>query len=163
MNTHPHFNFVVQDDQRTITVERTFAAPIDPVWAAWTEADKLCRWWAPRPYRCAIKSLDLRPGGRWLYCMEGPSGDRHWSFFDYDAVRPKSFFSGSDGFCDEQGVINARMPRSRWENHFSPQGNGTLVRAIIQYGTAADLQRILAMGFQEGFSAGLDQLDELLA
>ena len=54
------FNFIVEKDANSITVERSFNAPLDPVWAAWTEADVLCKWWAPRPYECVIKSLDFR-------------------------------------------------------------------------------------------------------
>jgi hypothetical protein len=69
------FSFDVQKEARKITVDRSFNAPLDPVWAAWTEADILCQWWAPKPYQCVIKSLDFRAGGRWLYYMQGPQGD----------------------------------------------------------------------------------------
>ena len=51
------FNFIVQKEANTISVERSFNAPLDPVWAAWTEADILCQWWAPKPYQCVIRSL----------------------------------------------------------------------------------------------------------
>jgi predicted anti-sigma-YlaC factor YlaD len=95
MNKQTIFNFIVRKEDRAITVERSFNAPLDPVWAAWTQADILCRWWAPKPYECVIKSLDFREGGRWLYCMQGPQGDQHWCFFDYEEVRPKTFFSGN--------------------------------------------------------------------
>lgn len=156
------FNFNVRKDARTITVERSFTAPLDPVWAAWTEADILCKWWAPKPYQCVIRSLDLREGGRWLYYMEGPQGDRHWCFFDYATVRPKSFFSGSDAFCDERGVANDTKPRVTWEAHFSERDDRTLVRVILRFGSSEELEQILQMGFKEGFTMGLDQLDELL-
>ncbi len=116
------FNFIVQKEARSITVERSFNAPLDPVWAAWTNADILCKWWAPKPYECVIKSLDFREGGRWLYYMQGPQGDRHWCFFDYEPIRPKSHFSGSDSFCDENGVGNDTKPKVSWEAHFSQNG-----------------------------------------
>ena len=157
------FNFIVQKEARSITVERSFNAPLDPVWAAWTEADILCQWWAPKPYVCVIKSLDFREGGRWLYYMQGPQGDRHWCFFDYETVRPKSFYSGKDGFCDEHGTANAAMPGTVWENHFSEQGGSTLVRAILHFDSMEALERIIQMGFKEGFTMGLEQLDGLLA
>ena len=156
------FNFIVQKEARSITVERSFNAPLDPVWAAWTDADILCKWWAPKPYECVIKPLDFRAGGRWLYYMQGPQGDRHWCFFDYETVRPKSFFSGSDAFCDEYGVANSTKPKVRWEGHFSATDGRTLVRIVLHFQSPEDLEQIVQMGFKEGFSQGLDQLDELL-
>lgn len=157
------FNFIVQKEARSITVERSFNAPLDPVWAAWTDPMILCQWWAPRPYQCVIKSLDFREGGRWLYYMQGPQGDRHWCFFDYETVRPKSFYSGSDAFCDEHGVANNIKPKVRWEAGFSEDNDGTLVRVILHFDSPKDLEQIIQMGFKEGFTMGLDQLDELLA
>ena len=107
------FDFVVQKEDNAITVERSFNSPLDPVWAAWTEADILCKWWGPKPYDCVITSLDFREGGRWSYRMQGPEGDRHYCFFDYETVRPKTAFSGTEGFCDELGVINTSMEGQR--------------------------------------------------
>lgn len=163
MNNPAIFNFIVQKDTSTITVERSFNAPLNPVWAAWTEADILCQWWAPKPYRCVIKSLDFREGGRWLYCMEGPQGDRHWCFFDYETIRPKSLFSGNDSFCDEHGIANDTKPKVSWEARFSESNGSTLVRILLHFGSPEDLEQIIQMGFKEGFTMGLDQLDELLA
>ena len=157
------FNFIVQKEARSITVERSFNAPLDPVWAAWTDPMILCQWWAPRPYQCVIKSLDFREGGRWLYYMQGPQGDRHWCFFDYETVRPKSYYSGSDAFCDEHGVANNIKPKVRWEAGVSEDNDGTLVRVILHFDSPKDLEQIIQMGFKEGFTMGLDQLDELLA
>src|SRR5688500_11607093 len=117
----------------------------------------------PKPYQCVIKSLDFREGGRCFYYMQGPEGDRHWSFFDYEKVRPKSFFSGTDGFCDEHGTINKAMPQMKWENRFSEEDGRTVVRILITANTVEDIEKIIAMGFKEGFTMGLDQLEELLA
>lgn len=157
------FNFIVAQDARTITVERSFAAPLDLVWSAWTEPDILCQWWAPKPYTCVIKSLGFREGGRWLYYMEGPTGDRHWCFFDYERIRPKTYYAGQDGFCDEQGKINEAIPSTRWKNHFSESDGTTVVKMLLSFVSEEALQKTIEMGFKEGFTAGLDQLDELLA
>ncbi len=163
MNKPTIFNFIVQKEDSTITVERSFNAPLDAVWAAWTEADILCQWWAPKPYECVIKSLDFREGGRWLYCMQGPSGDRHWCLFDFEEIKPKSYFSGTDAFCDENGVANNFKPATRWENHFSTSDGGTFVRMNLSFATGEALEQIIQMGFKEGFTLGLEQLDALLS
>lgn len=163
MSTHPIFHFIITKDERTITVERSFNAPLDAVWAAWTDADILCQWWAPKPYVCVITGLDLRAGGRWSYHMKGPEGDCHYCFFDYTKVRPKQYFSGKDGFCDEAGNINLGMPRSMWENSFSEHDGITMVTVVIRFDTAKDVENIIQMGFKEGFTMGLEQLDQLLS
>jgi len=157
------FNFIVSKDGRTITVERSFNAPLDPVWAAWTEADILCQWWAPKPYKCVVLSLDLRDGGRWLYYMEGPTGDRHHCFFDYEVVQPKSFFTGHDGFCDENGNATDMIPSTKWENRFSEMDGTTTVRVLLTFVSAEALEKTIEMGFKEGFTMGLEQLDAFLA
>ena len=162
MNKQAIFSFIINKEDKSITLERSFAAPLDPVWAAWTEADILCQWWAPKPYECVIKSLDFREGGRWLYYMQGPQGDRHWCFFDYGTIRPKSYFSGSDAFCDENGVANDIKPKVRWEANFSAGSDHTMVRMVMHFGSPEDLDTIMAMGFKEGMSQGLDQLEALL-
>lgn len=163
MNKEAILNFIVEKDDRSITVERTFNASLDRVWAAWTEADNLCQWWAPKPWRCVIKELDFREGGRWLYCMESPEGDRHWCFFDYEAICPKSFYAGNDSFCDEQGVASDLKPKVRWENKFSERDGTTLVQIVLRFNSAQDLNKLIEMGFKGGFTMGMDQLDELLA
>jgi rifampin ADP-ribosylating transferase len=161
MSRQALFNFIVAKEERSITVERSFAAPLDLVWSAWTDPAILCQWWAPKPYACVITSLDFRVGGRWSYFMHGPEGDRHHCFFDYEAIVPKSSFSGTDGFCDEQGKVDTSMPRMKWESHFSPCEGGTVVRIVIHFGAPEDLERIIGMGFREGFTMGLEQLEEI--
>ena len=55
------------------------------------------------------------------------------------------------------------MPRMKWESRFSERDGGTLVRTRIDFDSTEDLEKIVTMGFKEGFTTGLDQLDELLA
>ncbi|MBK8338868.1 MAG: metalloregulator ArsR/SmtB family transcription factor [Flavobacteriales bacterium] len=162
MNKAAIFNFIVEKDADR-SPSSVPSTPAGSGVGCWTNADILCKWWAPKPYVCVIKSLDFREGGRWLYYMQGPQGDRHWCFFDYETVRPKSFYSGSDGFCDEHGVANSTKPKVSWEAHFSKNEDRTLVRVILRFGSPEELEQIVRMGFKEGFTMGLDQLDELLA
>lgn len=163
MNPTPLMNFVVDNHNKTINVEREFAAPLERVWAAWTQSDLLDQWWAPKPWRARTKSMDFRPGGTWLYAMIGPDGEENWSKIDYTSIDPQKSFSALDGFCDENGVLNSDLPRSTWENVFTQQGESTLVRIGIRFEKLADLEKIIEMGFEEGFTAGLTNLDQLLS
>jgi uncharacterized glyoxalase superfamily protein PhnB/uncharacterized protein YndB with AHSA1/START domain len=156
------FNFLVDKENKKINVERSFDAPLELVWAAWTEADILDQWWAPKPYQATTKSLDLREGGSWLYAMEGPEGDKHWCLATYKKIKPKEVLSWEDAFCDETGSEKKDLPNSLWVNTFKPNAGGTTVAISIAYKELTDLERILEMGFKEGFSAGLENLDQYI-
>src|SRR6478609_2412715 len=127
MNATILFNFEVDKANKKINVERSFNAPIDLVWAAWTEAEILDQWWAPKPWRAETKSMNFKEGGRWHYCMVGPEGERHWCLFDYKKIVPQQSYGGIDAFCDENAVINTQHPRMQWNNTFSQQDEDTVV------------------------------------
>lgn len=147
---------------KTITVERDFDAPRSKVWKAYTTSDILDKWWAPKPWMAITKSFDFREGGQWLYYMAGPEGEKQYCSFIYDIIDPENSFSGSDMFCDENGKRDESMPSMHWETEFIDNGNTTKIIATITYAQVADMEKIIAMGFEEGFSMGLGNLDELL-
>lgn len=162
MNKTILFNFRVDKENNKIKVERSFNAPVDLVWAAWTEPDILDQWWAPKPWRAETKSMDFREGGRWLYCMVGPEGERHWALFEYKSIVPQKHYSGLDAFCDENGNISESHPRMRWNNVFSDKQDHTVVNIEISFDKLSDLETILQMGFKEGFTMGLENLDQYI-
>ena len=49
-----------------------------------------------------------------------------------------------------------------WKNEFGETESGTQVEVVITYSSVADLEKILELGFEEGFTAALGNLDELL-
>ncbi|HRE75698.1 MAG TPA: SRPBCC domain-containing protein [Flavobacteriales bacterium] len=157
------FDFTADKTNNTIHVKRSFHAPIDLVWAAWTESDILDQWWAPKPYRSVTKSMKFEEGGRWHYYMQGPEGDIHWCLFDYEKILPQQFYSGIDAFCDEHAVMSASKPRVKWENGFSANDDSTVVECLLKFETLEDLEAIITMGFKEGFTAGLANLDDYIA
>ncbi len=107
--------------------------------------------------------MDFREGGYWLYAMVGPNGEQHWARTDYQSIRALKGYLAIDGFCDEQGVINKELPQNKWETKFNPHADSTLVDIQLSFDTLADLEKIIEMGFEEGFVAALENLDELLA
>jgi uncharacterized protein YndB with AHSA1/START domain len=52
-----------------ITIERTFNAAIEDVWALWTTTDGIESWWGPEGFRVKVRTLELRPGGALHYDM----------------------------------------------------------------------------------------------
>lgn len=162
MNSNLLFDFSVNKENKTIHVKREFNANLELVWQAWTTAELLDKWWAPLPFRNHTKSLDFRNGGLWHYAMIGPENETHWCRFDYEAIDTQKSFSGLDAFCDEDGNINTSFSRMHWKNDFSESTALTTVNITISADTLETFEKIIEMGFKEGFTMGLNQLDELL-
>ncbi len=150
-------------EKATFQAKREFAADLSLVWRAWTEAELLDQWWAPKPWKTETKSMDFRPGGRWLYDMVGPEGERHGSLQRFEEIAKEEFFTGEDAFTDSEGNVNEEMPVGFWKNTFVATERGTLVTSFIQYPNREALETIVNMGMAEGLSLAQDNLDELLA
>lgn len=156
------FDFTVNKENHTVNVQREFAANLRLIWDAWTKPDILDKWWAPKPYRTETKSMDFREGGMWLYAMISPENKKHWCKNDYQKIEHQKSFSGLDAFCDENGATNKEMPRTLWTNTFTENKGTTTVSIVAKYNNLTDLKKILELGFKEGFTLALGNLDELL-
>lgn len=147
---------------KTIFVTRAFAAPKKQVWDAWTRPEILDQWWAPKPWKAKTKFMDFREGGYWLYCMEGSDGMQAWSRADFLKIETEAYYRGKDGFCDEAGKLNADFPMMDWQNFFEDTEGSTLVKIEIRFAESSDLEKIIEMGFETGFTSALQNLDALL-
>lgn len=163
MKSNRLFDFTVNKENYSIEVTREFDASLSLVWRAWTDAELLDKWWAPKPYRVETKTLDLRVDGVWLYAMISPEEEKTWCKADYKAITPENKLSWLDAFCDENGQENSDKPRSSWVNNFSENGGVTTVSITIKHDKLEGIEAIISMGFKEGFTMGLQNLDELLA
>ena len=148
--------------KKQMTVTREFNAPVDQVWKAWTDSNLLDKWWAPKPWKAKTKSMDFRPGGSWLYAMAGPEGEQHWARMDYESITTQKSYAAQDSFCDENGVKNEDLPGMHWDTQFASTGSGTKVTVLVSFTSDEQMEKIVAMGFKEGFAMAHDQLEELL-
>jgi uncharacterized protein YndB with AHSA1/START domain len=163
MSNNQTFDFLVNKDANTISIKRTFAAERSLVWDAYTKAEILDQWWAPKPWKARTKTMDFREGGYWHYAMVGPGGEEHWAVAHYKDIDPLKSFTGLDAFADAEGKVNTNMPQSKWKVTFTDNGPVTLVSFDIVYDDLAQLEATLQMGFKEGMTIAMEGLDELLA
>jgi len=147
---------------KKITVVREFDAPLEVVWKAWTDKEILDTWWAPKPWRAKTKTMDFREGGSWLYSMVGPDGTDAYCRVDFKTIVPNQSYTAEDAFCDEKGNVTNELPGMHWKNEFSATDTGTRVKVEITFGSEADMNKIVEMGFEEGFTSAHGNLDELL-
>lgn len=156
------FDFVVDKENNRVQVKREYDAERDLVWKAWTTAELLDQWWAPAPYKAVTSSMDFKKGGAWFYAMVSPEGEKHRCRADYKAVDAPTSFSYVDAFCDEKGNITSELPAAFWTTNFGEVDGITTVDITLDFEDPENLKKIIEMGFKEGFTAGLDNLEQLL-
>ena len=71
-----------------LLIERSFAAPRDVVFRAWTDPQWMAQWGGPKGFVARGDQLDLRPGGVHRACLIAPNGDEHWVSGKYIDVQP---------------------------------------------------------------------------
>ncbi len=162
MNSNLLFDFTVNKESNTIHIKREFDANLELVWEAWTNPELLEQWWAPKPYHIETKILDLKVGGMWLYAMVSPQDEKMWCKADYKAIEVNKLLSWLDAFCDENGIENTIKPRSLWTNNFSETNGITTVNITLKHDKLEDIEQMIEMGFKEGLTMALENLDELL-
>jgi uncharacterized protein YndB with AHSA1/START domain len=156
------FEFVVDDGQRTISLNREFNGRRQLVWDCHTKSELLDQWFAPKGLMTQTKHMDFRPGGFWHYAMITPEDQQFWSRLDYKTISPIDGYTAQDGFCDEVGTVDAAMPRSHWDVTFADEGTRTLVTTVVRYASSESLQAAIDMGLKDGMASTLERLDELL-
>ena len=159
MNTNVVMDFSINKENHTIIVKREFAAPLPLVWKAFTTSKILDNWWAPHPWKAETKLMSFKEGGQWLYAMVGPNGQKHWSFAKYQSIKNEQEYVATDGFSNENGIIDKSKPQSRWNVKFSTVEKNSLVDMEITFTNSEQLESIIKMGFKEGFTMGLSNLD----
>jgi PhnB protein len=156
------FDFTVNKEKNTVNVQREFNADLALVWDAWTNPAILDQWWAPKPYQTKTKSMDFRDGGMWLYYMISPQGETHWCKADYKKIDHQKSYSYTDNFCDENGTVSINFPHSFWTNVFTENAATTTVHITIQYESLEALEKIIEVGFKEGFTMAIQNLDQYI-
>ena len=157
------FDFTVDKATKTIHITREFAADLDLVWDAFTKAEILDQWYAPKPWQVRTKEMDFREGGRWLYTMVSPenANPERYSLVEFAKIQPKSSFSSKNTFSDGNGK-SIGDAFSLVKNSFTGGAEITTVHVEKVFGDLATLEMMATMGFIEGTAAGFGNLDEYL-
>ncbi|TMH96033.1 hypothetical protein E6H37_04105 [Candidatus Bathyarchaeota archaeon] len=138
-----------------IRIERTFDAPRDLVFRAYTDAKLLPQWMGPRKYKMKIEQMDIRPGGRWRFLHIDTDGTEYGFHGEFrEIVRPERIvqtwnFEGMPGESIQTALFQ--------ENH-----GRTTVTSIVKFERKEHRDGMLASGMESGLNEGYDRLDELL-
>lgn len=154
------FDFTVDKTAKTVFVTREFAADLSLVWDAFTKKEILDQWWAPKPYTSKTKAMDFKVGGRRFYAMVSPEGQEHYAIQKYTSITLKTNFKYLNAFADKDE--SPQLPGSDWDLSFTEQNGITKVSITIYNDSLERMEKMIEMGFKEGFTATLNELVNLL-
>jgi uncharacterized protein YndB with AHSA1/START domain len=144
------------DAATEIAVSRTFPAPRDQVFAAWTDPEQITQWWGPTDFAVPSDSvnIDLRPGGRYDLTMVDPSGNEYPVRQEILEVDPPSMLVLRHEPMPAHGLndpIDTRV-------EFHDEGNATRVE-ITSGPYNAEMGPNASIGWEQQF----DKLERLLS
>ena len=161
-------NNTVSAKERMI-VTRTFDAPRELVWKAWTDPHYVMQWWGPKGFTSPVCKMDFRVGGKFLYCMKSPEGQELWNAGEYHEIVPHEKIVSSMYFADAEG--NRIDPAQLGIEHdaiegaydvtlFEDLGNGKTKLTFIGNETMEDATE---SGQVEGMNQILDKAAAIIA
>src|SRR5205085_694443 len=107
---------------------------------------------------------DLRPGGRVEYYMTGPSGAQHGGYWNVIRVEPPHALVFRDGFANDDGTPNTDMPSAESRITIKEVGHGRTRMSIESiFPSTEAMEKLLAMGMEQGLKDAVGQIDAILA
>jgi uncharacterized protein YndB with AHSA1/START domain len=154
-------------------IRREFDAPLKRVWAAWTDADRLGKWWGPRDFDIVSVKLDLRPGGTCHYQLRSPDGLDMWGKFLFREIVPEQKLVFVVAFSDEAGGMTRHPLNEGWPLQilstvtFAERDGKTVITVRwVPYETTDAEREVFEAGkesMQAGWTGTFDRLDAYLA
>lgn len=151
-----------------LIITRVIDAPRERVWKAWTDPEHLMRWWGPKNFTAPSGTIDLRVGGKYLFCMRSPEGKDFWSTGTYKEIVPLERIVCTDSFADEKGnVVPAShygMPGDDWPMEllvtitFDDAGKKTRMTLRHVGIPAGEMGKMAGQGWNESFDKLADSL-----
>lgn len=142
-----------------LVFERTFDAPRERVWQAFTDPTQIPLWWGPHGTTTTVVEMDVRPGGAWRYVSSAPDREDVAFFGEYlDIDRPEGF--RWTFMFDVDGVGPMGGPETF---RFEDLGGRTRVTSTGHMGSSEAIDGALASGMVKGALETWDRLAALLA
>ncbi len=140
---------------RTITIQKTFEAPIQLVWEAWTEPEHIAKWWSPKGMETKVVEHEFKVGGKWTYVMPMPNGQKFIADGVYtDIVELVKIFSSANFKPMTEGV--------EIQSIFEKYGDKTNFTFNAIHPTEEYKIQQEKMGILNGWGSVFTRLDEFL-
>jgi uncharacterized protein YndB with AHSA1/START domain len=155
-------------------ISRVFDAPRELVWKCFTEPERMKEWWGPKGFKSVASKMDLRPGGRYHYCLRSLSGASMWGKLAFREIVPPERMVLINSFSDEAGGTTRHPLHQAWPlEMFSiftfeeqPGGKTKVTIRWSPHNATEDEQKTFDASHDSmrmGWTGSLDQLDAYLA
>lgn len=146
----------------TLTVVAEFEAKPEQVWDIWADARKLERWWGPPTFPATFTRHEFTVGGESRYYMSGPAGETPRGWWRMHVVDKPNRIEFANGFAAEDGEpVPGVEPASEYVI-FELTATGTRMTVVTNFTGTEQMEKLLAMGMQEGMALAIGQIDALL-
>lgn len=149
-------------EKRDLIFTRTFNAPIEQVWRAWTDPALVMQWWGPDHFTCPSADMNVRERERSLVCMRAPKelgGQDMYSTWEYRKVVPMERLEFIHNLSDHEGNtvdpatkgLPPDFPVDQLQAvGFRDLGNGTTELTVTEYGwTEGEMMKMSEMGMNQ--------------
>jgi uncharacterized protein YndB with AHSA1/START domain len=153
-------------------ISRTFDAPRNLVWKAWTERERLMQWFGPKGFAMTVAKLDFRPGGKFHYCLRSTDGKEMWGKFVYREIVAPERIVLVNSFSDEHERLSRHPMSPTWPLEMlttttftEENGKTTVTVRWIPLDAIPEEQKTFDVshdGMRQGWSGTFDQLAEYL-
>ena len=142
--------------KRTLTLKRTFQAPIELVWEAWTKPEHLVDWWGPKGMKVNVIQHEFKVGGKWKYTMLMPDGNEFISEGVYsEIVEPNKIVTSANFKPMTDGVVLHVL--------FEKKGDQTNFTFSVIHPTEEYCKQQEKMGFYNGWGSAFDRLEKFVS
>ena len=146
-----------------IVIELFFDAPIEAVWRLWTQPDAFKKWYGPTGFSVPVAEMDVRVGGKHLFCMETPdSSMKMWSTGEYLEVVPNQRLVYTDSIADEHGNIVSPTAMGM-KDDYPATTEVTVILETVDGKTKMTVRHAGVPADEQGASAGWTQAFDKLA
>ena len=138
---------------QTLVVTRNYSAPIERVFAAWTDAAQLSQWFGPTDEHTSVADIDLRVGGNYRIAVHHVGGNVHTVIGTYQIIDPPkklAFTWNWEGSAAPDTLVTIDL---------IPQGNSTEVKVTHEKFLDTDSRD----KHDQGWNGGLNRLERYLA
>jgi uncharacterized protein YndB with AHSA1/START domain len=150
-------------DSLSLILVADFEAPVERVWQLWADPRQLERWWGPPNYPATVEQHDLVAGGEVSYFMSGPEGEKSRGWWRVTSVNPPTPLEFTDGFANQDGTPNAKMPATAVRMRLIEHDRGTRMELRFVFESSEHWEQLERWGAFEVFPQSVAQMDAVLA
>lgn len=145
----------IKVESRTLSLTRSFNAPLKLVWDAWTQPEQIAQWWGPKGMNTEVVEHNFKVGGEWKYVMLMPDGNEFIGEGVYsDIVEFEKIFSSANFKPMTEGV--------EIQSLFEEDDDKTKFTFNVIHPSEEYCKQQEKMGFYNGWASTFNRLEEYL-